>query len=72
MFFERRRRAAVADDWPGAVEAAITEPLDEYLLAGDLVLPYRSRHVVDVTVADSQAAGSGIVVDAIGEAVGVG
>ena len=65
--FERGRRAPVADDGPGAVAAAVAEPLDEHLLARYFVLPHRGRHVVDEAVADLQATGGGIVVDAVGE-----
>ena len=39
--FERGRRAPVADDGPGAVAAAVAEPLDEDLFARDFVLLYR-------------------------------
>ena len=43
---ERGWLTPVTDDGPGAVEAAVTEPLDEYLLPRDVIFPHCMLHVI--------------------------
>ena len=70
--FERGRRTAVADDGSGAIVAPVAESLDEHLLARDFVLPHCRRHIVDEAIADLQASGGSIVLDAVREAFRAG
>ncbi len=58
---ERRGRAAVADEGPGAVAAAVGEPLRQHPLARHLVGPHLRRDVVHEARADAQAARGGVV-----------
>src|SRR5437763_11312849 len=65
--FERRRRSPVADHRFGAIEAAIAEPLPQYILARDFVVPHPERDILDEAPADMKAPCGGVVGHGLGQ-----